>query len=124
VNFGPIVTPPFHGNRFFYIYGWYFRNKNNTGKNDGSINAPQEERFFNFVFNRKDYEAEWYAARCQDWKIDIDYALATQTSTNKEIPRSRAMFTITKLELGNLVSGSYAWIESMEFKVVVYLPAE
>lgn len=125
VNFGPIVTPPFRGNRYFDVYGWHFRNKENTGENDGSVNAPQKERYFNFVFNRKDYETVWYAERCNQWNIDTDCAIATQSNIkSSEIPRSRAKFTITELELGNLVPSSLAWIEYMEFMVEVYLPAQ
>lgn len=127
VNFGPIVAPPFRGNLFFDVYGWHFRNENNTGVNDESVNSPQEERYFNFLFNRKDYEKVWYAARCSQWAIDADCAMATQTSMNvkiTEIPRSRAKFTITELELGNLNPNSHAWIEHMEFKVDVYLSVE
>lgn len=44
------LTPPFH---FVpnprYIEGWHFRNAGNTGPNDGSVNAPQQER--NFIFS-------------------------------------------------------------------------
>lgn len=124
-NFGSIVTPPFRSNLFFYVYGWHFRNKENTGENDGSINAPQKERFFNFVFNRSDRESLLHAYRCREWAIDTECAIATQSSSKGgEIPRSRAKFTITKLELGNLVPNSLAWIEYMEFTVDVYLPAE
>ena len=43
------LTPPFH---FVpnprYIVGCHFRNENNTGPNDGSVNAPQKEREFIF----------------------------------------------------------------------------
>ena len=43
------LTPPWH----FVpnpreIEGWHFRNANNTGPNDGSVNAPQELREFIF----------------------------------------------------------------------------
>lgn len=125
VNFGPIVTPPRHGNLWFDVYGWHFRNKGNTRENDGTVNAPQKERYFNFVFNREDYEIVWYAERCSQWRIDTDCAIATQSSIkSSEVPRSRAKFTITELELGNLVPNSLAWIEYMEFMVEVYLPAE
>jgi hypothetical protein len=122
VNFGPIVTPPFHGNLFFDVYGWHFRNKENTGENNGSLNTPQKERFINFVFDREDYDAVWYSTRCMLWGVDTDCALATQTSTNSDLSWSRAKFTITELELGNLVPGSHAWIEHMEFKFEAYLP--
>jgi hypothetical protein len=124
LNFGPLVTPPFHGNLYFYVYGWHFRNKENSGNNKGSLNTPQKERYFNFVFNRQDYDAVWYRGRCNLWGMDTDCAIATQTSTDTDVFWSRAKFTITELELGNLVPGSHAWIEYMEFEVKVYLPAE
>lgn len=125
VNFGPIVTPPMRGNLWFDVYGWHFRNKENTRENDGSVNAPQKERFLNFVFNRNDYEIVWHSERCNQWRIDTDCAIATQSSVkSSDVPRSRAKFTITKLELGNLIPNSLAWIEYMEFMVEVYLPAE
>ena len=43
------LTPPWH----FVpnpreIEGWHFRNADNTGPNDGSVNAPQELRAFVF----------------------------------------------------------------------------
>lgn len=122
VNFGPVVTNPMRGNPLFDVYGWHFRNEDNTGENNGSLNVPQEERIINFVFNRKDYDAVLYSLRCNQWGIDEDCAIATKTSTNADIPRSSGKFTITKLELGNLVPDSYAWIEKMEFKFEVYLP--
>jgi len=43
------LTPPFHyvpNPR--YIEGWHFRNGDNAGPNDGSVNAPQEIRDFIF----------------------------------------------------------------------------
>ncbi len=124
VNFGPVVTPPFRGNLWFDVYGWHFRNEENSGENDGSVNAPQDVRYFNFVFNRDDYELAWHAVRCRHWGIEEDCAFAAQTGIDTDIPRSRAVFTITELELGNLVPGSRAWIAYMEFIVDVYLPAE
>lgn len=43
------LTPPWH---FVpnprYIEGWHFRNRSNTGPNDGSVNAPQKLREFIF----------------------------------------------------------------------------
>lgn len=125
VNFGPIVTPPMRGNLLFDVYGWHFRNKENTGESDGSVNAPQKERYFNFVFNRSDYETVWHSERCSQWGSDTDCAIATQSSVkSSDVPRSRARFIITELELGNLIPNSLAWIEYMEFVVEVYLPAE
>ncbi|MCB0719203.1 MAG: hypothetical protein KDD65_12205 [Bacteroidetes bacterium] len=43
------ITPPFHfGVNHRDIEGWHFRNQNNTGPNDGSVNAPQTMRLFVF----------------------------------------------------------------------------
>jgi hypothetical protein len=109
------------------VFGWEFRNEENTtGANDRSFYVPQKERDFNFLFNRKDFEAVWHASRCDEWRMPDDCALATQTpaGSNVFIPRSRAHFTITEIELGNLIPHSHAWIENMDFKVDVYLPAE
>jgi hypothetical protein len=41
-------TPPLHFSNARYIEGWHFRNADNTGPNDGSVNAPQELREFIF----------------------------------------------------------------------------
>src|SRR5262245_4047709 len=43
------MTPPYHVPNPRQIEGWHFRNAANTGPNDGSLNAPQEERTFCFT---------------------------------------------------------------------------
>jgi len=41
------LTPPLRGApNPRELFGWHFRNENNTGPNDGSVNAPQETRVF------------------------------------------------------------------------------
>jgi hypothetical protein len=43
------LTPPWHFvPNAREIEGWHFRNKDNTGPNEGSVNAPQELREFIF----------------------------------------------------------------------------
>jgi hypothetical protein len=43
------LTPPWHFvPNARAIEGWHFRNRDNTGPNDGSVNAPQELREFIF----------------------------------------------------------------------------
>ncbi|MGD9535656.1 MAG: hypothetical protein AB7P52_03440 [Alphaproteobacteria bacterium] len=43
------VTPPFRlAPNPRQLYGWHFRNQDNTGPNDGSVNAPQALRLFVF----------------------------------------------------------------------------
>lgn len=43
------LTPPLNGPNPRDIYGWHFRNADNTGPNTGEINAPQELRLFHFA---------------------------------------------------------------------------
>ena len=121
-NFSELVTPPWHGENAIRIYGYQFRNSDNTGENDGSVNAPQKERGFNFVLNRADYELRRRSYHCFWWKTDCPSE--TEPMEDREILHSRGIMTITDLELGNLVPGEQAWIESMTFEVEVYLPAE
>lgn len=115
INFAGVVTPPFHGDNPIFIQGWQFRNENNTGESEGSINGVRKKRGFNFVFNRDDSEKIWNSHYLSPGSIKSD---------TTKIPRSRGILTITHLELGNLISGDTAWIEYMEFEVKVYLPSE
>lgn len=39
-------TPPFRGPNPRELYGWHFRNADNTGPNTGDVNAPQDMRAF------------------------------------------------------------------------------
>ena len=121
-NFSPIITPPLY-NPSFNVYGWQFRNKDNTGKNDGSVNEPQEERVINFLFNREAFTAAQNNFNCTHYNSEPDCLLATQTA-NTEVTWSVARFTITELELGNLIPNSLAWVESMKFKFEALLPPE
>jgi len=41
-------TPPFQGINARHLYAWHFRNEDNTGPNEGSVNAPQRHREFIF----------------------------------------------------------------------------
>ncbi|MEM1230471.1 MAG: hypothetical protein AAGI15_08045 [Pseudomonadota bacterium] len=42
------VTPPFRGPNTRDLFGWHFRNADNTGPNAGAVNAPQHFRPFEF----------------------------------------------------------------------------
>ncbi len=42
------VTPPYYGPNPRDVYGWHFRNADNTGTNMGDVNAPQHLRLFTF----------------------------------------------------------------------------
>lgn len=41
-----VATPPLRGPNPREIYGWHFRNTDNTGPNRGEVNAPQDMRAF------------------------------------------------------------------------------
>ena len=50
------LTPPWHGvPNARQIEGWHLRNQDNTGPNEGDVNAPQRERGFAFVLTPADY---------------------------------------------------------------------
>ena len=96
------LTPPFHfvpNPRF--IEGWHFRNQDNTGPNEGSVNAPQRER--DFIFSPKVGRSIQYPPTAEQVAIVED--------------DGRGLLQIMALELGNLEPGQKAHIESMEFEV-------
>lgn len=124
-NYTSIVTPPFRGVNALQIIGWHFRNSDNTGANDGSVNAPQEERNFLFVTNEEDYQTAFAAVDCvlhpsQCEDMDDQEAFAIHES----VPKSEGTLLITELELGNLVPEQQAWIEHMAFEVEIRWSAE
>lgn len=122
-GFNGHVTPPFHGFNPISIEGWHFRNDKNTAENDGSVNAPQKIREFNFLLNRSDFENVSSAHLCKMYN-DCENGL-TQDKAGEIIaatPKSRGVLTITDFELGNLIPNDKAWFESMDFKVRIYLP--
>jgi hypothetical protein len=89
------LTPPLH---FVphprYIQGWHFRNADNSGPNDGSVNAPQEER--EFVFGRRAPSAR---------------------------PGGTGRLFVKALQLSPLQPGQKAHIERLEFSVTLSWPA-
>lgn len=110
-----IATPPYHGPyNALYIDGWDFADASNTAPNDGSVNAPQMERNFQFVTNETDAQT-----------VSDAYNAFTESKTNDfspDVPFGNGTITISNLKLGNLVEGSKAWIESMNFTVNLQFP--
>jgi hypothetical protein len=117
-----LVSPPFHGPNWILIEGWHFRNADNSGPNDGSVNALQENRWFNFLLTEADYQTVRAAGSCLSWndcgEIERDEAEGMIAGT----PISSGQLVITDLELGNLEPGQQAWVEQMSFEVEVWLP--
>lgn len=118
---GP-VTPPFYGVNELSVLGWHFRNADNTGPNDGSVNAPQEIRSFRFVLTEQDEQTIAQAHECLFRNKCNELTPQEADSIIWAIPKARGTLTITDLVLGNLVVGEQAWIESMSFTVELLLP--
>ncbi|MEX1021421.1 MAG: hypothetical protein WDZ49_17300 [Litorilinea sp.] len=109
-DYGLVVTPPFRSLNSRQIQGWHFRNADNSGPNQAgadSVNAPQEVRHFCYVLDSASY------ARAFTRFFENGDALAGL----EDIQAAGAILTIEELELGNLVTGEQAWIESMQFRL-------
>lgn len=126
-DFTSVVNSPYRGIiNHIYIAGWHLRNADNSGPNDGSINAPGNTRKFFFVLNKADAEE---AARLLDkilwpatergWE-ELDKNLAL----HEAIPKGEGVLTIMDMELGNLAVGEQAWIEEMKFEVELTFPED
>ena len=101
------LTPPFH---FVpnprYLEGWHFRNAENTGPNDGSVNAPQQER--EFVFSPE-------VGRSIDSPVRPDQAT--------QLPGfGRGLLVVKSMELSHLERGERAHLELLEFEVQLSWP--
>jgi hypothetical protein len=103
------LTPPFH----FVpnpteIEGWHFRNENNTEPNEGSVNAPQDER--EFIFS-------------PEVGRSIDGPTARRQPTPEEIDRvssfGRGALHIEHLTLSPVKRGDQARILEMKFRCTI-----
>lgn len=124
-NYAGVVTLPLRGTNDLQIIGWHFRNEDNTGPNDGSIYAPQEERLFSYVLNEEDYQIASDAVECIMWPLlceEMDTHEAIDL--HQSVPTMGGGLLITNLELGNLEPGAQPWIEHMEFEVELNVPTE
>jgi hypothetical protein len=107
------LTPPFHFTpNPRSIDGWHFRNVENTGPNDGSVNAPQELR--EFIFSPR-------VGR------DIQGPSATAGPTLAEVGEVRSFgrgwLLIKSYTLGSPRPGERASFQSLEFSGCLTWPA-
>jgi len=109
-----IATPPYHGITSLQLEGWHFRNASNTGPNDGSVHAPQEERDFEFVTNEAD--ARRVAGALEQ------YREGKRNDFSPNVSFGQGKLLVRNLKLGNLVPGLQAWIESMDLSVSLEFP--
>lgn len=124
-DFASVVTFPFRGRNNLGIYGWDFRNSDNSGPNELEY-IPQERRSFRFVLDETNYQMYDDLLNTLLWQYnhseeDVQYARDTMM-TGPGI--ETGVLTITHIELGNLIVGERAWIDYMEFQVELYLPRD
>ena len=136
-NFAGAVTRPYRGPNALFIEGWHFRNSDNTAVNDGTVNAPQEQRGFFYLTNDADYQIAHIALACIinalcDEIIDALPRPPNEQETRRlasdvafemhqSIPTATGRLIMTDLQLGNLTKDEYAWIERMSFDVAINL---
>lgn len=105
------LTPPLHGPNPRQVWGWHFRNADNTGPNDGSVSAPQTERPFVF--------SEQVGRTIQGPGSDRGPTLEEIEAVGRD---GTGVLTIEDLKLGNLGRGQRASIGWMRFHVVLEYP--
>jgi hypothetical protein len=116
------LTGPYRGTNALEIFGWHFRNSDNSGPNevgDKNVNAPQENRQFLCAATESDRALADATLDLVLWSADvpprkIDEAVATRERLIASAQHGR--LDITSMTLGNLGAGKRPWIESMRFR--------
>ncbi|MCK4806080.1 MAG: hypothetical protein KAT09_00465 [Candidatus Aegiribacteria sp.] len=119
-NFCAVVTPPYRGINALQIYAWHFFNEDGTGPNDGSVNAPGEERRFYFVTDKASNDTAFELLSVMLWPESPE-AQEAAAAVHDEIHRECGMLTVRELIAGDAV-GDSVFIESMEFDVELFIP--
>ncbi len=105
------LTPPWHGPNPRDLFGWHFRNTDNTAQNDGGVNAPGLMR--EFIFSS-------HVGR------DIQGAAATSSPTSEEIDAvrffGRGWLFIDSYRLTAPRKGEQAAFESLTFHACLTWP--
>ena len=109
-NFCSVVTPPYRGMNALRIEGWHFRNADNTGPNDGGVNAPRELR--EFIFS---------PAVGRD--VEFNGSATTAGDVEKVQGFGRGWFFIESYRLTPPQRGERASFETITFSACVTWPA-
>lgn len=120
-NFCSVVTPPYRGINALQIYAWHFFNEDKTGPDDGSVNAPGEERRFSFVTGKQSFDLAFDLLSAMLWPDSPEDAEAA-ASRHDTIPRGSGLLTITDMQTGSIPGSDSVWIDNMEFEVELLLP--
>jgi hypothetical protein len=119
-NFCSVVTPPYRGINALQIYAWHFFNEEATGYNDGSVNAPGEERRFYFVTDKPGFDIAFESLSGMLWPESPEAQEAAVT-VHDGVHRECGILTVTELVPGGTWEDS-VWIDSMEFDVDLFVP--
>ena len=120
IDYAAVVTPPYRGVNARDIEGWHFRNQDNTGPNQGGVNAPQRERDFFFVENRADFDTCYIALERVMWSYNYTDATVDRASTLLDsLATGSGMLNLTTLALPPFRQGARAEIDSMRFNVTL-----
>ena len=106
-DYAQYANPPFRGTNMLQIFGWHFRNADNTGENDGSVNVPQRQRSFYFFLTEADFVDAEQLVHCIMWPSQCDGTDQIESRNDRyaNIPRATGMLEISDIALGNLVKG-------------------
>ena len=121
-NFCAVVTPPYRGINALQIYAWHFFNEDGTEPNNGSVNAPGEERRFYFVTEKASYDTAFESLSAMLWPESPE-AQEAAAALHDGIHRESGILTITELVAGES-SGDSAYIDSMGFDVELFIPQQ
>ena len=121
-NLVGIATPPYHGINPTVVEAWHFRNKDNTGPNEGDVNAPGDERGFYFVMDPRDYDR---------YRSALDVLLHGGSESESDsanavmarVPVGEGWLTLREKRLGGLEEGSDPYFEELQFAVELRFPA-
>ena len=105
------LTPPLHGPNPRQLWGWHFRNADNTGPNDGSVSAPETNRPFIF--------SEQVGRSIQGPGSDRGPTPEEIEAVERD---GSGTLVIEDLKLGNLGGGQRASIRWIRFHVVLEYP--
>ncbi len=119
-NFCAVVTPPYRGINALQIYAWHFLNEDGTGPDDGSVNAPGEERRFYFVIDKASNDAAFESLSAMLWPESTE-AQEAAAILHDGIHHECGILTVTEIVAGD-VSGDSVQIESMTFDVELFIP--
>jgi hypothetical protein len=122
IDYAAVATPPFRGMNPRYIEGWHFRNQRNTGPNLGDVNAPQEEREFQFVESRAAFDSCYAAVERVMWPFHLSEAVVERAGAMLDsLSTGTGTLLVTALWLTAPLEGAQAEIDSMRFEVILQM---